>query len=110
VKHTAARMEHHLHTGLHEITHWLYDPAAWGRNAYRIRFPWLHVHLIPGRWMTRACDRYDRRLGLSEAEIRRVQPTGRKPRSRTPTRPPGRAHTGRRNDGGDLRKRWAVSP
>lgn len=70
------RMEHHLHTGLHEITHWLYDPAAWGRKAYAVRFPWLHPHFIPGWLLNLACDRYDRRLGLSEAEIRRMQPTG----------------------------------
>jgi hypothetical protein len=69
-----SRMAHHLHTGVHELLHWLYDPAALGRKAYRVRFPWLHIHLIPGRWLDRACDRYDRRLGLTEDEIRRIQP------------------------------------
>lgn len=82
MRETRTRMEHHLHTGLHEILHWLYDPAAWGRKAYIIRFPWLHLHLIPGWLVDRACDRYDRQLGLSEAEIRRVQPTSPAP-SRT---------------------------
>lgn len=72
---TRTRMEHHLHTGLHEFVHWLYDPAAWGRKAYRIRFRWLHIHLIPGRLLGWSCDRYDRRLGLTDDEIRRVQPT-----------------------------------
>ena len=72
---TRSRMEHHLHTGAHEFLHWLYDPAAWGRKAYRVRYPWLHIHLIPGSWMNRSCDRYDRRLGCSETEIRRSQPT-----------------------------------
>ena len=75
MRETRTRMKHHLHTGLHEFVHWLYDPAAWGRKAYLIRFPWLHVHLIPGWLVDRACDRYDRQLGLSEAEIRHVQPT-----------------------------------
>ena len=73
-----SRMEHHLATGLHEITHWLYDPAALGRKAYRVRYPWLHIHLIPGRWLEWACDRYDRRQGLSEEEISRMRPTDRR--------------------------------
>lgn len=75
MSHTRSRMEHHLHTGWHELIHWLYDPAAFGRKAYRVRFPWLHIHLIPASWMNRACDRYDRRLGLTEDEIRRNQPS-----------------------------------
>lgn len=81
MRETRTRIEHHLHTGLHEVTHWLYDPAAWGRKAYVVRFPWLHLHLIPGWLMNWACDRYDRRLGLTEAEIWRVQPTGAPERS-----------------------------
>lgn len=76
LRHTRERLEGHAHTGLHEVMHWLYGPAALGRKAYRVRFPWLHVHLIPSAWMDRACDRYDRRLGLSEAEIRRTGPRG----------------------------------
>jgi hypothetical protein len=76
---TRTRMEHHLHTGWHEFVHWLYDPAAWGRKAYAIRYRWLHVHLIPGWLMNWACDRYDRSLGLTEDEIRRVQPTSEQP-------------------------------
>jgi hypothetical protein len=51
----------HRRTGWHAIMHWLYDPAAWGRQCYRVRFPWLHVHLIPGSWIDRSCDRFDRR-------------------------------------------------
>ncbi|MEU0847691.1 hypothetical protein ABZ387_06950 [Streptomyces flaveolus] len=77
--HTRSRMEHHLHTGWHEFMHWLYDPAALGRKAYRVRYPWLHIHLIPGRLLDRSCDRYDRQLGLAEDEIRRSQPSGRTP-------------------------------
>lgn len=70
------RMQHHLHTGWHEVVHWLYDPALMGRKSARVRLGWLHrIHLIPGRWMERACDRYDRRLGLTEDEIRRSKPT-----------------------------------
>lgn len=49
-----SRMEHHLHTGLHEIVHWLHDPAAWGRKSFRLRYPWLHPHLIPASWIDRA--------------------------------------------------------
>lgn len=76
---TRTRMEQHLHTGLHEITHWLYDPALMGRKTAHVRFSRLHrIHLIPARWMTRACDRYDRRAGLSDADIARRQPTGRR--------------------------------
>ncbi|MGW4075953.1 hypothetical protein ACWELB_20990 [Streptomyces asiaticus] len=56
-----ARDQDHLRTGWHEIMHWLYDPAAWGRKAYRIRFPWLHIHLIPGSWLDRSCNRCDSR-------------------------------------------------
>lgn len=55
------RDDAHLNTGWHEFVHWLYDPAALGREAYRVRFPWLHIHLIPGGWLDRACHRYDRR-------------------------------------------------
>lgn len=76
--HTRARMEHHLHTGWHELVHWLHDPALMGRKTAHVRFSLLHrIHLIPSRWMTRVCDRYDRRLGLTEDEIRRVGPTSR---------------------------------
>ncbi|MFD9223778.1 hypothetical protein ACFWDI_28195 [Streptomyces sp. NPDC060064] len=76
MKHTRARMEHHLHTGWHEFVHWLYEPALMGRKCARVRHVWLHrIHLIPGSWMTRACDNYDRRLGMTEDEIRRVGPT-----------------------------------
>lgn len=71
--HWRERLPHHLHTGLHEVTHWLYDPAACGRTAYRVRFRWLHVHLIPKAWIDRSCDRYDRQLGLTETELRRVR-------------------------------------
>ncbi|MEV5915756.1 hypothetical protein AB0M00_43600 [Streptomyces chartreusis] len=78
MKHTRTRMEHHLHTGWHELVHLLYDPALMGRKTARVRFSWLHrIHLIPESWMNRACDRYDRRLGLTEAEIRRYRPTAR---------------------------------
>lgn len=71
------RMGHHWHTGWHEFMHWLYDPAAFGRKCYRVRFPLVHkVHLIPGRLIQRSCDNYDRRLGLTEDEIRRAGPTG----------------------------------
>jgi hypothetical protein len=78
--HTRTRMEHHLHTGLHELVHLLHDPALMGRKTAHVRFHWLHrIHLIPASWANRACDRYDRRLGLTDDEIRRVQPTGRKP-------------------------------
>lgn len=73
---TRARMEHHLHTGWHEFIHRLYDPALMGRKTAHVRFSWLHrIHLIPARWMNRACDRYDRSLGMTEGEIRRVQPS-----------------------------------
>lgn len=71
------RMEHHCRTGWHEFVHWLYDPAAWGRKSYRVRFPWLHLHLIPGSWLGRSCDKYDRSLGMNEEEIRRTRPTSR---------------------------------
>lgn len=72
---TRSRMEHHLHTGWHELLHWLYDPAALGRKAHRLRYRWLHIHLIPGSWLERSCDRYDRSLGLTEDEITRVRRT-----------------------------------
>lgn len=76
MKHIRSRMDHHVHTGWHELIHWLYNPAALGRKAYRVRHGWLHrIHLIPAAWMNRACDNYDRRLGLTDDEIRRVQPT-----------------------------------
>lgn len=76
MKQTRTRMENHLRTGLHEITHWLYDPALMGRKTAHVRFSWLHrIHLIPATWVNRACDRYDRQLGLTEDEIRRNQPT-----------------------------------
>ncbi|MEU7240275.1 hypothetical protein [Streptomyces sparsogenes] len=61
IRRTTARDPEHFRTGWHEVVHWLYDPAAWGRKAYRIRFPWLHIHLIPGSWLDRSCDRYDSR-------------------------------------------------
>lgn len=75
LRHRRERLDGHVHTGLHEFTHWLYDPAALGRKAYRVRFPWLHIHLIPGAWMNWSCDRFDRRLGLTEAETRRTLPS-----------------------------------
>lgn len=56
------RMERHVHTGRHEIMHWLYDPAALGRKAFRVRFRWLHIHLIPGWLLERSCDKFDRRM------------------------------------------------
>jgi hypothetical protein len=72
------RMPGHTHTGWHELTHLLYQPAALGRTAYAVRFPLLHrIHLIPGAWMLRRCDRYDRRQGLSEQDIQARRPTGR---------------------------------
>lgn len=58
------RDESHLRTGWHEFIHWLYDPAAWGRKAYRAWFPWLHIHLIPGRVIERSCENHDRRSGV----------------------------------------------
>ncbi|WP_199546636.1 hypothetical protein [Streptomyces sp. N35] len=61
MRHYRERMAHHRHTGRHEFVHWLYDPLSFGRMRYRVRVPWLHFHLIPGRWMDAACDRYDRR-------------------------------------------------
>jgi hypothetical protein len=70
------RMSHHRHTGRHEVMHWLYNPAALGRMSYRVRLALLHkIHLIPGCLMRWSCDRYDRRLGLSEDEIQRKGPT-----------------------------------
>ncbi|MEV7470241.1 hypothetical protein AB0O20_27610 [Streptomyces kronopolitis] len=72
------RMPDHTQTGWHELTHLLYQPASLGRTAYGVRFPLLHrIHLIPGAWMLRLCNRYDRRQGLSEEEIWLRRPTGR---------------------------------
>lgn len=55
---------HRLTTARHELLHWLYNPAELGRKErHRVRFPLLHhIHLIPGRWMDRACDRFDAAL------------------------------------------------
>lgn len=76
LRRTRERLEGHAHTGLHEVTHWLYNPAALGRaKEHEVRHGWAHrIHLIPGAWMDRACDRYDRRLGLSETEMLRTGP------------------------------------
>lgn len=51
------------------LAHVLYCPTMLGRQSARAR--WHHrIHLIPGRWLTAVCDRYDRWLGLTEGEIR----------------------------------------
>lgn len=53
------------------LAHMLYEPALLGRRAGAVRLPWAHrVHLIPGRWLEWVCDRYDRRLGVGEDEMR----------------------------------------
>ena len=63
------RMQGHLRTGLHEFTHWLYDPASWGRKCYRLKYRWLHPHLIPAWLLEKRCDRYDRRLDAEAEQI-----------------------------------------
>lgn len=72
------RLPLHVRTSLHEVTHWLYNPADMGRTQlYEVRHGWVHrIHLIPESWVDRACDRYDRRLGLTETEIRRTADDG----------------------------------
>jgi len=58
------RMENHRNTGWrHEALHLLYHPANLGRmTRYRVRVPVVHrIHLIPGRWIRAACERYDLR-------------------------------------------------
>lgn len=78
LRYTRERLASHYRQGWHEVAHWLYAPAVMGRRAYQVRFPVLHrIHLIPASWMERSCDRFDRRLGLTEAEIRRTGPTER---------------------------------
>lgn len=57
------------------LAHFLYEPAALGRRCvaiprWRERLHW--VQLIPGSWLDRACAAYDRRLGLTEDEMRRA--------------------------------------
>lgn len=47
---------------MHDLVHLLYDPLGWGRKAYRVRYPRLHVRLIPGSWLDRSCQRFDRYL------------------------------------------------
>lgn len=55
----------HWATDRHEIVHWLYDPFAFGRRCYRIR--WYHrIHLIPARLIDRLCDKYDEKLAAAE--------------------------------------------
>lgn len=60
------RIEGHVHTGLHEVVHWLYDPMALGKKSHRVR--WYHVHLIPSTWLGAACERYDRKLGVYDQD------------------------------------------
>jgi hypothetical protein len=51
--------------------HFLYCPTMGGRRHARAR--WHHrVHLIPGRVLRRACDRYDRELGVADDEMTRT--------------------------------------
>lgn len=70
------RMPHHRNTGWHEVWHWLYHPANFGRmTKYRVRVPLVHhVHLIPGRWIEAACFRYDGSQRPLRAVVRVVAP------------------------------------
>lgn len=47
----------------HEILHWLYQPAQWGRQeTYEVRHPmWHKIHLIPGSLIERSCARAERK-------------------------------------------------
>lgn len=50
------------------LAHFLYCPTMLGRRAARAR--WHHrLHLIPGFLLAKACDAYDRSLGVTEAEM-----------------------------------------
>jgi hypothetical protein len=45
--------------GWHELAHWLHDPSLSGRSTYRLCR--MRIHLIPGAWLDRACNRHDQR-------------------------------------------------
>lgn len=53
----------------HGFVHFLYNPAGFGRLAYRNRWDRLHtIQLIPGSWLERSCDRYDAYLEGKERQ------------------------------------------
>lgn len=56
---------------LDDVAHFLYCPGMLGRRAAVYR--WHHrIHLIPRGLLARACDNYDRALGVTEDELTRT--------------------------------------
>lgn len=44
------------------VMHFLYEPALGGRKAGAVPDWAARIHLIPGSWLEKVCNAYDRRL------------------------------------------------